>query len=367
MIITSKYNGFNFYVYKVIDKINTYQKEAYKYIGSATRRMLIDNIDPNEDCYLGSPKAKCLEEYRYRLKHNPEEFRKDILGTFNTVEEAVAYECELHIKYNVNNNPTYYNQAIQTSSGFNTAGMTMALNASTMELIGLTSTDDPRWSTGEITNYALSFINAKDSNTHESLGRVSINDPRWNTGEIIHINKDTATAVCSSTNKCIGRVSIDDPRWKSGEIVSVNVGFAAAIDSVTNESLGHVSTNDPRWKSGEICGVNSGKAAAIDSITNESLGHISTNDPRWKSGEIISISKGSRHPSFRGYYITPNGRYASRYDIISSLSIYTVSRYCKNPDTVITNKMVSVTKYFTEADIGKTVGDLGFHFELKEH
>ena len=50
---------------------------------------------------------------------------KRVLSTFPSRKKAVQHEIYLHDKYDVANNPSFYNKAKQTSTGFDTSGTTL--------------------------------------------------------------------------------------------------------------------------------------------------------------------------------------------------------------------------------------------------
>lgn len=87
-----------------------HKTEDKRYIGVRS-----SECDPVEDTsYLGSS------------KHLPSDVkdthRKIILRTFQTRKEAIEHEILLHKVNNVSTNPSYYNKACQTSTGFDTTG-----------------------------------------------------------------------------------------------------------------------------------------------------------------------------------------------------------------------------------------------------
>lgn len=69
--------------------------------------------NPEEDKYLSSSKV---------IKRNKIAVDKHILATWDTRQEAVNHEILLHSCFNVAVNPEFFNQAKQTSIGFDTAG-----------------------------------------------------------------------------------------------------------------------------------------------------------------------------------------------------------------------------------------------------
>lgn len=85
-------------------------------------------INPTNDMmYIGKRSCNCLPEddvaYMSSSNYVPkDECDKLILQEFKTAKEAIAYEAELHERFNVANNPMFYNKAKQTSVGFDTTG-----------------------------------------------------------------------------------------------------------------------------------------------------------------------------------------------------------------------------------------------------
>ena len=79
--------------------------------------------------YIGKRSADCLPdedvEYMSSSKHVPkEECDKIVLEEFGSSEEAVAYEIELHNRFDVAKNENFYNRAKQTATGFDRTGAT---------------------------------------------------------------------------------------------------------------------------------------------------------------------------------------------------------------------------------------------------
>ncbi len=75
----------------------------------------------------------------------PDRFLYEVLKEFNTREEALAYEIELHKRYGVDINPDFYNRCKQTSVGFS-CGMSGGDNGMALPLYQLNK------DTGEIIN-----------------------------------------------------------------------------------------------------------------------------------------------------------------------------------------------------------------------
>jgi len=76
---------------------------------------------------------------------------------------------------------------------------------------------------------------------------------------------------------------------------------------------------------------------------------------------------GKNNHKFKGYYITPWGKFESR--ILASTTLMKsrcISNWCKNSNTIITKNTLSRNKYLqslNENPIGKSYNDLGFSFE----
>jgi len=77
---------------------------------------------------------------------------------------------------------------------------------------------------------------------------------------------------------------------------------------------------------------------------------------------------GDKCSSFKGYYITPFGNFASAREIsesITNIGSGTVCAWCKHSSKIITKSMTGISKYLTENDLGKTFKEIGFYMEYK--
>ena len=86
--------------------------------------------------------------------------------------------------------------------------------------------------------------------------------------------------------------------------------------------------------------------------------------------KMSEATKGILHPRFKGYYITPWGKFDSLDNAKQpKIGRMTVKRWCKNPNKVISNVSYSLSKYLQslpENPVGKTFSDLGFGFSEEE-
>jgi group I intron endonuclease len=77
---------------------------------------------------------------------------------------------------------------------------------------------------------------------------------------------------------------------------------------------------------------------------------------------------GERCSAFKGYYITPWGKFASvreAADCINVIGKSTIRTWCINSHKKITKNMIGISKYLTSDMLGKTFNDIGFNFEQK--
>lgn len=98
----------NHYVYLLESRV-----EQKYYIGCRSCKTEI-----GKDKYMGS--SSVMTEY------DKDNCNKIILKRFNSREEAIAYEIEMHNKFDVSVNPLFWNKTKQTSTNFDTTGTTLS-------------------------------------------------------------------------------------------------------------------------------------------------------------------------------------------------------------------------------------------------
>lgn len=99
------------YTYQITNK-----ESNQKYIGSRKSK-----LKPEEDLgikYFTSSKDTLFRE---DFKSNPDKYISKVLNVFETREEALEHEIELHEKFDVAKNHEFYNLSKQTSKGFTTS------------------------------------------------------------------------------------------------------------------------------------------------------------------------------------------------------------------------------------------------------
>lgn len=84
---------------------------------------------PNSDNYWGSSRHLGTKSTRQ------DRFYKTVLGVFASREEAVAEEIRLHDKYDVAKNDKFINKAKQTSTGWDTTGVSFIKSEKTKKIM----------------------------------------------------------------------------------------------------------------------------------------------------------------------------------------------------------------------------------------
>lgn len=233
-----KYN----YFYKITNHINN-----HFYFGVHCT----DNLD---DGYMGSGTRL---HYAYK-KYGIENFSKEILKYFDTIQEAYDYEAEI-VTEDLVNNPECYN--IQCGGkGWNSHGTVSVID--------------------------------KDGNKF----RCSENDPKYLSNEYVGITKNRISITHKETNKTYF-VNSDDERLRSNDYkIGSSLGFSgknkiAVKDNNKNYLI--IDKNDPRYLSGELVGVTKNMVPVKDNKGNIFI--VSINDPRYLSGEVKYIWKDRKH------------------------------------------------------------------------
>jgi hypothetical protein len=102
-------NKYNYnYVYRITNKI-----EQKHYYGSRS-----SEIEAKLDLGIKYFSSSSDEDFREDQKNHPENYKYKIVRICSTKEKAIALEIKLQEKFNVGINESFYNKAIQTSTGF---------------------------------------------------------------------------------------------------------------------------------------------------------------------------------------------------------------------------------------------------------
>lgn len=202
-----------FYVYKIT---NTNPLDVRKfYIGVRTSK-----VEPLLDIkYWGSSKSLSKEIRERGISI----FRKEILSIFSDRSSAVEEEIRLHMLYNVDKNPEYYNLSISGSVEYDASDRVSVFDREGKTLS--VSTKDPKYLAGNYKSITYGFVTCKNDK-----------------GENVRVIKEDF--------------------YSNKKYTSPNTGMVPAKDADGNSFL--ANRNDPRLLKGEIMSVHKGKVICTD-------------------------------------------------------------------------------------------------------
>ncbi len=233
-----KYN----YFYKITNNINNH----FYYGVHCT-----DNLD---DGYMGSGTRL---KYAYK-KYGIENFSKEILKYFNTINEAYQYESEI-VTEDLVHDPECYN--IQCGGkGWNTYGSVPVKDKDGNYF--RCSKNDPKYMSGEYTPSTKGLIPVKIKSTGEHL---MIKKEEYNKEIYEALTKNKITVKDKNGNYY--SVSVDDPRYISGEYIALGKNKVSVKDK--NGNYYSVSVDDPRYLSGELKCIWTGRKHKPESIKKQ--------------------------------------------------------------------------------------------------
>ena len=79
-------------------------------------------IHPSEDLGINYFSSSYDKEFKQDQLDNPQNYKYKVIRIFDTREEAVKLEIKLHARFDVGRNPSFYNKAKQTSTGWDHTG-----------------------------------------------------------------------------------------------------------------------------------------------------------------------------------------------------------------------------------------------------
>lgn len=86
------------------------------------------DCSPKEDIGVKYFSSSNKKEFIKEQKENPQDYKYKVLKIFSTRKEAVEHEIFLHKKFNVKIHEQFYNNANQTSTGFDASGKGVYVN-----------------------------------------------------------------------------------------------------------------------------------------------------------------------------------------------------------------------------------------------
>lgn len=127
-----------YYVYRIT---NTSIKKHY--YGKRTSK-----IPPRADLGIRYFSSSSDKAFITDQKINPQNYRYKIVAVYTTAEKASEKEVKLHNKFDVGVNPSFYNKAKQTSTGFDRTGLVTVKDSA--GAVYSVPADDPRYLSGEL-------------------------------------------------------------------------------------------------------------------------------------------------------------------------------------------------------------------------
>lgn len=96
---------------------------------------------------------------------------------------------------------------------------------------------------------------------------------------------------------------------------------------------------------------------------NKAYGIPRTNEVKDKISKTQRANP-EKNSNFKGYYITPFGKFASANEAsrISKIGVDTIRKRCSNSDTVLTKRHIKGTIDLSISELGKTFKELGWDF-----
>jgi len=89
------------------------------------------DLTPEEDMGIRYFSSSSDKDFIEDQKNNPKNYKYKIIKINNTREECITFEIKLHNKFDVGVNELFYNKAKQTSTGFDTQGISFKHKEST--------------------------------------------------------------------------------------------------------------------------------------------------------------------------------------------------------------------------------------------
>lgn len=235
------------YVYRITNK--TLNKHYYGVRSS--------KVEPKLDLGIKYFSSSTDKDFIKDQNENPDNFKYKVIRNFESRKDALCFEINLHNKFDVSINESFYNLSKQTSTGFDTTGISMK-KPQLRDMVMVTD--------------------------GKKCFRVSNTDKRYLSGELKMINKDKV--IIKTDN---GYKSITKKEFESGNYEFMFKNTVSVIDE--NGKKFRMSKEDFN-KNPDIHGHTKGKFVAVDIYGNKY--HICKTDSRYLSGELIAESKGRK-------------------------------------------------------------------------
>jgi hypothetical protein len=109
---TFSFKPYFYYTYRI-----TNIKDNKHYYGSKYSQQTATKL-PKSQLGIKYFSSSSDKDFIRDQKENPHLYKYKVIKIFNTPKDAIAHEIKLHAKFDVRNNPSFYNKTNQTSTGY---------------------------------------------------------------------------------------------------------------------------------------------------------------------------------------------------------------------------------------------------------
>lgn len=132
------------------------------------------SIEPSKDLGIKYFSSSSDQEFKNDQRNNPQDYKYKIVSIFNSRKDAISHEIKLHSRFNVGSNELFYNKSKQTSTKWDTTGITFTLSKEARNKISKALKNKPK-SKGHIENLILNHGMKGKKHTTSSKKSMSIN------------------------------------------------------------------------------------------------------------------------------------------------------------------------------------------------
>jgi len=299
------------------------------------------NCNPHDDLgikYFSSSKDK---DFIKDQKEHPEYYRYKIIKIFDSRKDALELEVLLHNKFDVDINESFYNKAKQTSTKFYYINK---VKGKEHHLYGVKFSENRKKQMSEARKGEKNYFYGKrhSEETRKKIGEANKGEKHPLYGK--HHSEEIKRKIGDSNR---GKKLSEETKRKIG---------------LTSKGRGKGIPKSEDHKK-KISEANKGKAKSQEHRKKLS----EANKGKTNNNQYLKHGCGKDNSSFKGYYITPFGKFASQKEAAKMGIRYGLVRYCKNNEVVVTKEAWAASKslkeLFSKNIIGKTYKELGFSFE----
>jgi hypothetical protein len=267
------------------------------------------NCNPHDDLGIKYFSSSLDKDFIKNQKEHPEHYRYKIIRICESRKDAIALEILLHERFNVGINESFYNRAKQTSKKF---------------------CYDP-------TGKRLSEEHKMKLSEARKGKYIGENNPNYGKKLSEEHRMKLSEAKKGEKHPNYGKKLSKETKRKIGK-----------ANAIANKGRKH--SEETRKKMSD---AQKGKKYSEESLK-----------------KMSEAKKGEKNNLFKGYYVTPFGKFTSSIDQQikeNTIGCKAFRRWCKYNDTIISKESYNQSKYlqenFDESIIGKTYKDIGFGFD----